>query len=139
MATKSISFRLEPDLVPLVEQHAKTAGQDRSAYLANLVESHVRGNGHAQPTPTDEFLARHDQILLVLRSVTAEATKLREAVAHKEREANASFAELGKSITDLRTDIATMFAAALESFARVDPNEAAAFTQMHMYPVARRS
>ena len=138
MATKSISFRLEPDLVPLVEQHAKTAGQDRSAYLAAIVESHLRGNGNGRPAPSDDLLRRHDQILQVLRTISAESTTLTQAVAQKEREASADFAELGKQLDRLRSDIATLFAAALQSFAGVERNEAISFTQKYMYPANGR-
>jgi hypothetical protein len=75
----------------------------------------------------------------MLRTVTAEASSLKQSVDHKERETNVNFAQMAKHISDLRTDIATLFAAALESFAGVEPDEATAFTQKYMYPSARRA
>lgn len=138
MEKPSLTFRLEPDLVPVLDEQAKTAGRARAAHLAAIIESHLRDNGNKQPAHSDEFLRRHDQILRVLRTVTAESTTLTQIVAQKERETNASFAELAKHIAELRADIATLFAAALESFAGVEPGEATAFTQRHMYPASHR-
>ena len=59
-------------------------------------------------------------------------------MAQKEREASSDFAALVKQIDQLRTDVATLFGAALETFADVEPSDAIAFTQRHMYPARRQ-
>jgi hypothetical protein len=76
-------------------------------------------------------------MLQALRAISAETNTLTQIVAQKEREASADFAELGKQIDELRSDIATLFGAALETFAEVEPSEAKAFTQKFMYPGLR--
>jgi len=139
MEKPTLTCRVEPELVPLLDEQAKTAGRPRSAHLAAIIESHLRGNGNGRPAPSDDFLRRHDQILQVLRTICNESTTLTQAVAQKEREASADFAELGKQIDHLRSDIATLFAAALESFAGVERNDAITFTQKYMYPAPRRT
>jgi len=139
MEKPTLTFRLEPELVPLLDEQAKTVGRPRSAHLAAIIESHLRGNGNGRPAPADDLLRRHDQILQVLRTISAESTTLTQAVAQKEREASTDFAELGKQLDRLRSDIATLFAAALESFAQVERNEAISFTQKYMYPANGRA
>jgi hypothetical protein len=131
MEKPTLTFRLEPDLAAALDDQAKTAGRARSAHLAAIIESHLRENGNGRGvSPSDELLR---QMLQTLRAVSAETNTLTQIVAQKEREASADFGELAKQIDQLRTDIATLFGAALEKFAQVEPSEAVAFTQMFMY------
>jgi hypothetical protein len=139
MATEPVPFRLEPELIALLDGEAESAGRRRAAHVAAIVKAHLRGNGNGQSAPSDEFLRRHDQILQVLRTVANESTMLAKAVGHKESETSRDFADLGKQIDQLRSDIATLFAAALQSFAGVERNDAIAFTQKYMYPAAARA
>jgi hypothetical protein len=134
MEKPTLTFRLEPDLAAVLDDQAKTAGRARSAHLAAIIESHLCGNGNGRAAPpSDDLLRRQDQMLQALRAISAETNTLTQIVAQKEREASADFAELAKQIDQLRTDIATLFGAALEKFAGVEPNEAVAFTQKFMY------
>lgn len=138
MAKQTLTFRLEPALVPVLDEQAKTVGRERGTHLAAIIESHLRGNGNGRGAPpSDEVFRRQDQMLQVLRTISAETNTLTQIVAQKEREASADFAELGKQIDELRTDVATLFGAALETFAEVEPSEAKAFTQKFMYPASR--
>jgi hypothetical protein len=155
MATKPLTFRLDPKLVSVLDEQAKIVGRDRATHLTAIVESHLLGNGDGQPS--EESLRRHDQILEkletisaeaagrhdqtfeLLQSVSAEATDLTRAVAQKEREASGSFSDLRKHSKELRADIATLFAAALQSFAGVEEKDAIAFTQKFMYSVNGRA
>lgn len=142
MATKPLTFRLEPELAAIVDEQAKNAGRDRAAHLAAIVESHLRGNG--QLVPSDEFLQCHEEILRQLRSLSTETETHRQAIsketetlskilAHKEQEASRDNAARVKQIDQLRADIATLFAAALQSFAGVEESAAVTFTQKYMY------
>lgn len=134
MEKPTLTFRLEPDLAAALDDQAKTAGRARSAHLAAIIESHLRGNGNGRAAPhSDEVLRRQDQMFQALRAISAETNTLTQIIAQKEREASTDFAELSKQIDQLRTDIATLFGAALEKFAQVEPSEAVAFTQMFMY------
>ena len=138
MEKPTLTFRLEPDLVPLLDEQAKTVGRPRSAHLAAIIESHLRGNANGRSAPpSDDLLRRHDQTLQALRAISAETNTLTQAVAHKEREASGDFAELGRKIDLLRSDIATLFGAALETFAGIERSDAIAFTQKFMYPGPR--
>ena len=138
MEKPSLTFRLEPDLVPVLDDQAKTAGRARSAHLAAIIESHLRGNGNGRGAPpSDQVFRRQDQMLQALRAISAETNTLTQVVAQKEREASADFAELSKQIDQLRADIATLFGAALETYAGVEPRDAIAFTQKFMYPASR--
>lgn len=138
MEKPTLTFRLEPDLAVALDDQAKTAGRARSAHLAAIIESHLRGNGNGRSAPpSDEVFRRQDQMLQALRAISAETNTLTQVVAQKEREASADFAELAKQIDQLRADIATLFGAALESFACVERSDAIAFTQKFMYPGPR--
>ena len=138
MEKSTITFRLEPELVPVLDDQAKTAGRARSAHLAAIIESHLRGNGNGRGAPpSDEVIRRQDQMLQALRAITVESNTLTQIVAQKEREASAEFADMAKQIDELRADIATLFGAALETFAGIDPKDARAFTQKFMYPGPR--
>lgn len=132
MEKPTLTFRLEPDLVPVLDEQAKTVGKPRSAHLASIIESHLRRNGHAPKS--EDLVQKHDEILQSLRAVSMEASTLTQVIAHKEREASAEAAELGRQIEQLRSDIATLFGAALETFAAVPRGDAIEFTQKYMYP-----
>ena len=131
-----LSFRLKPHLESLLSQEAESEGLKPSAQAKAIVEAHLKG---AVPSAAlDELAQRTDQSLQILRSISKETAMLNTIFAQKACEADASLAELGERLDQLRTDIATLFGAALETFAEVEQSEAVAFTQRFMYPVARR-
>jgi hypothetical protein len=68
------------------------------------------------------------------QSIFQELKTLNQILAHKEQEANRDFGERRTQIDQLRTDIATLFGGALQSFAGVEEKLAIAFTQKYMYP-----
>ena len=113
MEKTTLAIRLESDLVQVLDDQAKTAGLTRSAHLAAIIESKLRGNGSGPgDPPSDDLNRRHHQTLQALRALTAETNTLTQVVAQKDREASADFAELSKQIDQLRADIATKFGAA---------------------------
>ena len=113
MERTTLAIRLESDLVKVLDDQAQAAGLTRSAHLAAIIESHLRGNGNGRAAPSsDDVLRRQDQMLQAMRAISAETNTLTQIVAQKEREASADFAELSKQIDQLRADIATKFGAA---------------------------
>jgi hypothetical protein len=135
MAKEPVPFRLDPELIALLDEQAAAAGRRRGPHISAIIESHLRGNGQA--APSDEFLNRHDQILRELRSILEECGSITQIVGRKECEASTDFTAVRKQLDQLRSDIATLFGAALETFAGVERSDAIAFTQRYMYPGGR--
>jgi hypothetical protein len=131
-----LSFRLKPHFDALLCDQAASEGLKPAAQAKAIVEAHLKGG--VSTAALDDLAQRSDRTLHMLHSISKETEVLNQIIAHKEQEATADFAELGNQIDHLRADIATLFGAALESFAGVEPHEAVAFTQRFMYPGARR-
>ena len=138
MARQPVPCRLEPELVTRLNAEAQAAQIKPATHVAAIIEAHLRRNGSDAPAPSDKFLEVHDEILKKLEFLLVDAKALNDAVGQKEREASRDFANARKQIDTLRSDIATLFAAALETFAGVETEKAIAFTQTYMYPAAGR-
>jgi len=110
MEKSTLAIRLESDLVQVLDDQAKAAGLTRSAHIAGIIESHLRGTGSGRGAPSsDDLLLCHRQTLQALRALADDTNSLTQVVAQREREASASFAELSKQIDQLGADIATKF------------------------------